>query len=183
MSTVHHVSAEASMNESGDGIGGLNERVVVLTKGATDAVLEICTHIRVGDEERKMGDEEKKAASEVASTMAREGLREFAMAMRVLSDGGGGEMKVVGEETPVEDIEQRKIHSNLSLSLSLSLSSLSLTHSYTYTNTHGLRMTFLGVVGMIDPPRESVVESIATCHEAGIRVFILTGDHAETALQ
>jgi Ca2+-transporting ATPase len=40
---------------------------------------------------------------------------------------------------------------------------------------------FLGLVGMTDPPREGVSEAIAECHGAGIRTFIMTGDHAITA--
>ncbi|MBN1165216.1 MAG: cation-translocating P-type ATPase [Candidatus Krumholzibacteriota bacterium] len=40
---------------------------------------------------------------------------------------------------------------------------------------------FLGLVGMIDPPREGVKEAISDCHSAGIRTFIMTGDHAITA--
>ena len=40
---------------------------------------------------------------------------------------------------------------------------------------------FLGLVGMIDPPREGVREAIGECHDSGIRTFIMTGDHAITA--
>ncbi|MBN2059391.1 MAG: cation-translocating P-type ATPase [Deltaproteobacteria bacterium] len=40
---------------------------------------------------------------------------------------------------------------------------------------------FLGLIGMTDPPREGVGEAIAECHGAGIRTFIMTGDHAITA--
>jgi Ca2+-transporting ATPase len=42
-------------------------------------------------------------------------------------------------------------------------------------------VTFLGLVGMIDPPREGVREAMDHCHAAGIRTFIMTGDHAITA--
>ncbi len=40
---------------------------------------------------------------------------------------------------------------------------------------------FLGLTGMIDPPRDGVREAFTLCHDAGIRTFIMTGDHAITA--
>lgn len=43
-------------------------------------------------------------------------------------------------------------------------------------------LIFLGLQGMIDPPREGVKESIAACQGAGVRVVMITGDHAQTAL-
>lgn len=43
-------------------------------------------------------------------------------------------------------------------------------------------MTFIGATGMIDPPRNEVISAVDACHEAGIRVIMITGDHKVTAL-
>ncbi|AFV24224.1 cation transporter, P-type ATPase [Methanolobus psychrophilus R15] len=42
-------------------------------------------------------------------------------------------------------------------------------------------MTFLGLVGMIDPPRDEVREAVAIAHKAGIKVMMITGDNPDTA--
>ena len=42
-------------------------------------------------------------------------------------------------------------------------------------------LTFLGLQGMIDPPREEAIRAVDACQAAGIQVKMVTGDHAVTA--
>ncbi|MCX6340490.1 MAG: calcium-transporting P-type ATPase, PMR1-type [Candidatus Aureabacteria bacterium] len=58
-------------------------------------------------------------------------------------------------ETPPEDYEPRTIEKNL---------------------------TFVGLIAMIDPPREEVKAAIAECKSAGIKTVMITGDHKNTAV-
>lgn len=48
-------------------------------------------------------------------------------------------------------------------------------------NITDCRLTYLGIVGLADPPRESVKDDIAVCNRAGIRVIMITGDNGITA--
>jgi len=43
-------------------------------------------------------------------------------------------------------------------------------------------LVFLGLIGMIDPPREEAIQAIHLCEKAGIKVKMITGDHKLTAI-
>jgi Ca2+-transporting ATPase len=59
-------------------------------------------------------------------------------------------------------------------------SSAGLSGELTLSDVEG-GLTFLGFVGMIDPPRPEAMRAVAQCREAGIAVKMITGDHAVTA--
>lgn len=46
---------------------------------------------------------------------------------------------------------------------------------------HDFDFTFLGLIGLIDPPRPDVPAAIAQCRSAGVRLVMMTGDHPATA--
>ena len=58
------------------------------------------------------------------------------------------------------------------------LSSAKTTEEYSRLEAN---LTLIGLVGMLDPPRPEVAESVMKCKEAGIRVVVITGDNQNTA--
>ena len=44
-------------------------------------------------------------------------------------------------------------------------------------------LVYVGVVGIIDPPRPEVADAVAEAHRAGVRVMMITGDHPTTAVR
>ena len=53
--------------------------------------------------------------------------------------------------------------------------------SHTVLDEYEKNLTFIGLIGLIDPPREEALKAIVICQEAGINVVMITGDHPITA--
>lgn len=111
----------------------------IMTKGAADNLLALCTHIHEAGAERPITDADKEAIGQAVHQMSEQALRVLGAAFRKLPD----------RHIPVDEMEQN--------------------------------LTFLGLVGMIDPPRPEVADSIAVCKQAGVRTVMITGDHMDTA--
>ncbi len=93
-----------------------------------------------------------------------------------------------GEIVPITDEDHREIerlneeYSNRALRvLAIAYRPLEEDGSDYTMETAEKDVVFLGLVFMMDPPKDGVKEAIAACHEASIRVIVMTGDHSITA--
>ncbi|MGH7254855.1 MAG: cation-translocating P-type ATPase, partial [Nitrospirales bacterium] len=114
------------------------ERILALTKGAPEQVLERCV---AGLESPGTQEELVRNILERADRMAADGLRVLAVACR--------EWGAVPADLRPEVVEQG--------------------------------LTFIGLVGLMDPPREEAQEAVRLCRSAGIVPVMITGDHPTTA--
>lgn len=111
----------------------------VMTKGAIDNLLNICSKAYINGEIVPLTDDIKANIMSSSNAMSDD-------ALRVL----GGAYKVINNtEVEIDTLEKD--------------------------------LTFIGLVGMIDPPREEVKDSITLCKQSGIKTIMITGDHKNTA--
>jgi sodium/potassium-transporting ATPase subunit alpha len=115
------------------------EGPVLLTKGALEALLPLCSALEEAGQVRPLAEADRQRFLRIQAELAGRGLRVLAFAWRALPAG-----------TPREALEQD--------------------------------LVLTGLVALEDPPRPEVPAAIATCRAAGIRVFMVTGDHPLTAL-
>ncbi|WP_153117459.1 HAD-IC family P-type ATPase [Rhodocyclus tenuis] len=93
-------------------------------------------------------------------------------------DRQGREVPLAGED--VQAAALRMAEAGLRV-LALARSELSPTQVLEHEHL-GSGLVFLGLIGMIDPPRSSAAAAVRACHAAGIRVKMITGDHPGTAV-
>lgn len=88
---------------------------------------------------------------------------------------------LIGEKMyPIEEY-LTEIFETASLMSNEALRVLALAYKEKDDNEYESGLTLIGLVGMIDPPREEVKEAVSKCIEAGIRTVMITGDHQDTA--
>ncbi|MCG7848765.1 MAG: HAD-IC family P-type ATPase [ANME-2 cluster archaeon] len=89
------------------------------------------------------------------------------------------------EDGNIKSINKEKIHEKANEmaqeALRLLAMAFKITDKTSLDECDLMDMTFLGIQGMIDPPREEAIEGVKKCRSAGIRVAMVTGDYASTA--
>ncbi|HWL86139.1 MAG TPA: HAD-IC family P-type ATPase, partial [Polyangiaceae bacterium] len=131
-------------------------REVVHTKGSADVLLPLCTHFEDEDGIREMTAKERDRIVKELERMSEQSLRVLAVARRVLSSPGDS-------STDLSFADSQPMMMPAALDLEQSL-------------------TFVGLVGMIDPPRPGVKEAVAACATAQVLAVMITGDHKLTAV-
>ena len=122
-------------------------------KGAPDTVLELATHIFVHGKVEPLTDQLKR-------TILAENDRMASQALRVL----GVAFRPIGAKVPIAVPQGDDFNPDQAAAV------------------WERELIFLGLVGMIDPPRPEVKKAVQSAHRAGIRTVMITGDHPATAL-
>jgi calcium-translocating P-type ATPase len=115
--------------------------LAVVTKGAPDVLLPLCTHERVAGVVRVLSADRRTEVLATVDRLADRALRTLAVAYRVLPSA---------EQPSTDEKTERDL-------------------------------IYLGMVGIIDPPRPEAKTAISEAHTAGLRIMMITGDHPRTA--
>jgi len=124
---------------------------VAFTKGGADVVVALCTRALVRGETVALDDRLRVRIHAENAAFADAGFRTLAFAMRDLGPSAGAGATGLARATPLDPVTLER------------------------------DLTYVGILGLVDPPRGEVRAALAECRRAGIRVAMITGDHALTA--
>ncbi|KID61804.1 ATPase, P-type, potassium/sodium efflux, fungal, partial [Metarhizium brunneum ARSEF 3297] len=98
----------------------------------------------------------------------------------------GDETKTLSEDVRVDILNNMEAMARLGLRVLAFASKTNMCHikeneAEFERGSFEIDLTFRGLIGLYDPPRPESAPSVRMCHEAGISVHMLTGDHPETA--
>jgi Ca2+-transporting ATPase len=133
----------------------------LLVKGAPESVLSRCTHFMHADGSKELMS--KKMREEIEEAI--QGMS--AKALRCLAAAIKDDPRTLGD---LSSYDGSKGHPASKLLKDMSC----------YSELES-RLCFIGLLGLQDPPRPEVKDSIASCQDAGIRVIVITGDNKLTA--
>ncbi len=128
-----------------------NGEKYMYVKGAPDIVLEMCSEIYTAEIIRKVGDKDKERIRKQNEVMASSALRVIAAAYKKISFQSKDRLDKKHMVTNSSSIEDSN------------------------------EFIFLGLFGMIDPPRAEAYKAVEKCELAGIKPIMITGDHMLTA--
>ncbi|WP_374220055.1 cation-translocating P-type ATPase [Alloscardovia macacae] len=133
-------------------------QLVAYAKGAPDVLLAHCSFIEVDGVIRPLTDEDRANVLAQVERLSSQAYRTLGQASRALNVTSLGDVPGIQKDASghIEDIADQ---------------SELIEQDYVW----------LGMVGIIDPPRTEVRDSIAEAHRAGIRTIMITGDHPLTA--
>ncbi|EKD99799.1 MAG: hypothetical protein ACD_22C00172G0009 [uncultured bacterium] len=97
-----------------------------------------------------------------------------------------GAPEVIAKMCNMPELETKKLHEEISVMAEEGLRVLAVAKASipagSIPNEHkALKLTYIGLIGFIDPVRENIGEAVIECSKAGVRVIMITGDYAGTA--
>ena len=154
------------------------------TKGAPNEVVALATRVMVDGESQPMTDDMRSRIMAANDAYADKGLRVLAVAERRVPsviaeylDRAAGADDGAADGGPVDDA----VASGASAPAPDDGGAAAAMDLCT-PEAIERDLTFVGLQVMVDPPRPEVAQAVATCHAAGIRIIMITGDYGRTAL-
>ncbi len=157
----------------------VGDKEYVFTKGAMESILPLCSRTLMSGTERQMDDSLRQKAMDAYHQLMDRGLRVLAFAYKTA--GTSYQSSVISRDN--EDSCKSQITNQPSFKKDIFQSAVPNPES-PISNPQSLEqdLVFSGLIGLEDPPRPEVPEAIRKCHDAGIKVIMITGDGSRTAV-